>query len=103
VTEEDVAGRSRPLLDTAHREGFRVSVIRPQSRVAFMEVSSPGYQEFFFVVAGDKTISIVAFDAFDEGYQEGRVWVCPKPHEWSMDVTEEEFLIQVWQTLGVQR
>ena len=89
---------------TAPRRGnFRVSVDRPQPRLALMEVASPGYREFFFVVSGDKTVSILAFDVFDEAYQEGRVWVCPKPQDWSMDVPDEEFLIQVWQTLGVQR
>lgn len=93
-----------PLLRSQSRVGaWTVRAHRPQPGVALLEVSLGEYDELFYVVTGDKSVAVVAYDPSDQTYREAQVFVFPKPYGWSLDVPDEEALLQVWQAVGVQR
>lgn len=61
------------------------------------------YNELFFVVTGDKSVAVTMYDPSDLTHREPQVFVFAKPYGWSLDVPDEEALLQVWQSVGVQR
>jgi hypothetical protein len=83
-------------------------VERPEPRVALIEATSPGHQEFFYVVSGDTTLCVTAFEASEGAHPEPRVHVIRKPYDWDMTPADDppsvgddqSLLIAVWQVLG---
>jgi hypothetical protein len=71
--------------------------------VALFDVHLADYREVFFVVTGEKSVAITMYDESDSTHPEAQVFVFAKPYRWSLDTTDEEALIQVWQAVGVQR
>jgi hypothetical protein len=82
--------------------GFSVSVDRRPNAV-LIDVAWPDGRELFFVVNGDRSVGIMAFDGSDESHREPRVYVVPRPYGWTLDVADDELLLLVWQMLGEQR
>lgn len=82
---------------------FSVQVLRPHARVALIEASAPGVQEFFYVVEGEASVAITVFDATDQSYREPSVYVLPRPYRWTMALSDEDLLIQLWRAVGIQR
>jgi hypothetical protein len=80
-----------------------VEVHRFGPNVVLFDVHVADYREVFFVVTGDKSVAITMFDESDSTHPEAQVFVFAKPYGWSLDTTDEEALIQVWQAVGVQR
>ncbi len=80
-----------------------VDVHRYGARVALLDVHLHGYREVFFVVTGAKSVTITMLDETDPTHQEAQVFVFAKPYGWSLDGSDEEALIQVWQAVGTQR
>ncbi|MTV25724.1 hypothetical protein FTX61_09920 [Nitriliruptoraceae bacterium ZYF776] len=67
------------------------------------DVHVSDYHEFFFVVAGEKTVSVSRFDPSDESYLEPEVSVFPKPYRWELEEDDDLAILQVWQVVGAQR
>lgn len=82
--------------------GLRLTVER-RGGTALIELSWPDGGEIFFVVDGERSVGIMAFDESDESHREPRAYVVPRPYGWSMDVTDEDLLLAVWQIMGEQR
>lgn len=76
--------------------------------MALIEASSPGHREFFYVVAGDVNLTVVAFETTNDGHPESRTHVVRKPFDWDMTPKDDppstgddqDLLINVWQILG---
>jgi hypothetical protein len=87
-----------------------LKITRPEPRVALMEVTSPGYQEFFYVVAGERILTVTAFEATDPIHPEPRVQVLRKPHDWDMSVADvastgvddQDLLLRIWEVVGTR-
>ncbi len=94
------ASRAGPRPGAALAPDFEIRVERPDARLALIELRSPGYREFFFVVTGKASVSITAFHASDEMHEEARVYVFPPPYGWSMDLPDEDLVLQVWEALA---
>ena len=92
----------QPAPNRKQTGGFTVSVERRTSAV-LLEVSWPEGGELFFVVEGERSIGIMAFDGSDESHREPRVYVVPRPYGWSLDIGEDDLMLAVWQILGEQR
>lgn len=82
---------------------WNVHAVRPSPAVALFEIRLGDYTEFFYVVTGDKTVAVTMFDPSDETYREPQVFVFAKPYGWSLDGPDDEVLLRVWQSVGVQR
>jgi hypothetical protein len=82
--------------------GLRLTVDR-RGRTALIEVAWPDGGEVFFVADGDRSVGIMAFDESDDSHREPRLHVIPRPYGWSMDVSDDELLLGVWQIMGEQR
>jgi hypothetical protein len=81
-----------------------VDVKRLGRRAVLLDVHLGDYRELFFVVSGEKSVTITMFDESDATYQEAQVFVFPKPYGWDLDsADDEETLLMVWQAVGVQR
>lgn len=76
---------------------------RPHPTVQTFDVSLSGYHEFFLVAEGAKSIVITMFEPGEDAYPEPQVFVFAKPYGWQRDLDDDEALMQVWQTVGVQR
>lgn len=68
-----------------------------------LEVSLGDYREIFFVLTGDRSVTISSIDESDATHPEAQVFVFAKPYGWSTDLEDEEMMTQVWQAVGVQR
>jgi hypothetical protein len=107
VTEPN--GAKRPNGQTADEgvaretQGWRVRVSRPEPRVALFDVQLSDYHEFFFVAVGERSVSVIMYDTSDETYPEPQSFTFAKPYGWRNDLPDDEALLQVWQSIGVQR
>ncbi|MGF1597127.1 MAG: hypothetical protein ACFCVK_09360 [Acidimicrobiales bacterium] len=98
--------RERP--EQVNHGSLTLHVERPDPRVALIEAASPGHREFFYVVAGDVSLTINAFEASDGAHPEARVHVIRKPFDWDMTPKDDppsigddqDLLVRVWQILG---
>lgn len=87
-----------------------VVVTRPDPAVALIEASSPGYREYFFVVAGTQMLTVTAYDATDSRSREPRVHVIRKPPHWEMAPADgrvtaagdQHLMLQVWELIGTR-
>jgi hypothetical protein len=95
------AGIGRPPRP-ARRE-WKVRVTRPHSQVALFDVQLSEYREFFLVATGECSVTITMFETSDDTYREPQTFIFAKPYGWRDDLTDEEALLQVWQSVGVQR
>jgi hypothetical protein len=82
---------------------WRVYTTRPDPRATLFDVSLSGYHEFFFVAVGERSVSITMYDTSDESHPEPQVFTFAKPYGWRTDLADDEALLQVWQSVGVQR
>jgi hypothetical protein len=80
-----------------------VEVQRFGDRVTVFDVRLRDYREVFLVVTGDKSVTITMFDEGDATHHEAQVFVFAKPYGWSLDTSDEEALLRVWESVGVQR
>lgn len=94
----------RPVTEsiTARRQ-HALDVHRFGPDVALFDVHLGDYREVFFVVTGDRSVSITMLDSSDPTHHEAQVFVFAKPYQWDLDTTDEEALLQVWQAVGVAR
>lgn len=83
--------------------GWTVAVTRPHPQVTMFDVSLSGYREFFQVAEGEQTITITMFEPEADNYPEPQVFVFAKPYGWNRELTDDEALLQVWQSVGVLR
>jgi hypothetical protein len=83
--------------------GWSVVMNRPHPAVTLLEVSLPGYREFFSVTEGCATLAITTIEAGEDAHYEPQVFVFAKPYGWRNDLDGDEALMQVWQAVGVQR
>jgi hypothetical protein len=82
---------------------LKVRCSRPERRITLVQVDAPGYQEFFFVLTSRETVTITAFDASDESWEEPRIYHLPRPHGWQEDASDEEFALALWRLTGYPR
>lgn len=80
-----------------------VDVHRFGPSVTVFEVHLGHYREVFTVITGQKSVVITMLDESDATHQEGQVFVFAKSYGWNLDVSDEEALLLVWQSVGVQR
>jgi hypothetical protein len=89
---------------TATARTRTVDVHRFGAAVVLLEVHLGHYREVFFVVTGDKSVSITMLDENDATHQEAQVFVFAKPYQWDLNgLDDDEVLLQVWQAVGVSR
>lgn len=86
------SGRSHVVKFTRHSE-----------HALAMEVGLGEYREVFFVLVGERSVAISSFDETDPTHPEPAVFVFPKPYQWSLDLDDDELMVQIWQATGVQR
>ncbi len=87
-----------------------IVVTRPDPAVALIEAVSPGYREYFYVVAGEQMLTVTAYDATDTNNREPRVHVIRKPRQWEMTpedgrvttADDQHLLLQVWELIGTR-
>jgi hypothetical protein len=103
VEEREGASVDAASSATGGRVGWEVSVTRPDPRVALFEVRLSDYHEYFFVTVGEKSVSITMFDPSDETHLEPQVFTFAKPYGWDLDGDDDDVLLQIWQSVGVQR
>lgn len=85
-----------------------IRVSRPDPRVAVVEATSPGHREFFFIAAGERMLTVAAFEASDSAHPEPRVHMIHRPYDWDMApvddpasaADDQELLVKIWQILG---
>lgn len=88
------------MSDTPARAALlSLAVTRPEAHTAVLDVVAPHHRELFFIAAGPTTIAVTIIETSDTDYGEPRVYVVRKPHDWSMDVADEQLLLQLWETL----
>ncbi|HVU72662.1 MAG TPA: hypothetical protein VHE83_06860 [Mycobacteriales bacterium] len=80
-----------------------VDVHRYGPHVAVFDVHLAGYREVFTVTTGQKSVVITMLDESDAAHSEAQVFVFAKPYGWDLDVPDDEALLLVWQSVGVQR
>ncbi|WP_261560175.1 hypothetical protein [Frankia tisae] len=80
-----------------------VDVHRYGPDAVVLDVHLGQYREVFFVLTGDKSVTITMLDGSDPTHHEAQVFVFAKPWQWSLDAPDEEVLLRVWQSVGVQR
>lgn len=85
------------------KHGWSFSVTRPMAGVALFEIGVGDYREALFVATGEKNVAVTTFDPEDVAHGEPQVFVFAKPYGWSLDADDEDALVQVWQSIGVQR
>lgn len=83
--------------------GWHVRATRPDPRITLFDVALSGYREYFYVAVGQRSISVTMYDTSDETYPEPQTFTFAKPYGWDTDLTDDEALLQVWQSIGVQR
>ncbi|MHB1710306.1 MAG: hypothetical protein ACYCV7_02725 [Acidimicrobiales bacterium] len=84
-------------------ESPRVHVHRFDPHMCVIEISGPGYREFFCIVTTAKTITVMTFDPSDESSDGPHLHHIPRPYGWNTDVEAEEMLLLVWQATGYER
>lgn len=94
---------SAPDSDDEGWPAGRVAVHRFGARTVVLAVHLADYRETFVVVTGDKSVAVTMFDEADVTHREAQVFVFAKPYGWSLDLPDEEALLLVWETIGVQR
>jgi hypothetical protein len=89
----------------ATRAGRRqiVQLTRYASNCLAMEVALGDYREVFFVITGDRSVCITSFDQSDPTRPEPSVFMFPKPYGWTLDLEDDELMVQIWQAAGAQR
>lgn len=80
-----------------------VDVQRLGPQVTLFDAHLGDYRELFFVVSGDKSVTVTMFDESDASHREAQVFVFARPYGWDLSGDDEEALLQVWQAVGVQR
>lgn len=83
--------------------GLGIRYERLEARVALLEVTAPGYQEFFFCVSGRDTVTVTAFDPSDASWDQPRIYHLPRPSDWLSDTSAEDLLLQIWRLTGHSR
>lgn len=89
--------------ETTRVGAWHVVVTRPHPRVTLFEVSLSDYREFFSVAEGEHSLAVTMIEPEVASYTEPQVFVFAKPYGWRDDLGDDEALMQVWQTIGVQR
>lgn len=84
-------------------EAPRVQIFRFGQQMCVIELSGPGYREFFCIVTAAKTITVMAFDPSGESSGGPRLHHIPRPYGWNPVTDAEEMLLQVWQATGYER
>jgi len=80
-----------------------VKSTRHSEHALAMEVGLGDYREVFFVLIGERSVAISSYDETDPTHPEPAVFVFPKPYQWSLDLDDDELMVQIWQATGVQR
>ncbi len=80
-----------------------VKFTRHSEHALAMEVGLGDYREVFFVLIGERSVAISSYDETDPTHREPTVFVFPKPYQWSVDLDDDELMVQIWQATGVQR
>ena len=53
------------MTDGSRLGSLSITVTRPDPQVALIEAASPSYRELFYVVAGERMLTVTAYDATD--------------------------------------
>ena len=83
--------------------GQIVELTRYAANSLAMEVALGDYREVFFVITGDRSVCITSFDESDLSHPEPNVFMFPKPYGWTLDLDDDELMVQIWQAAGAQR
>lgn len=80
-----------------------VRVTRFTEHTLAVEARLGDYREVFFVITGDRTVTISSYDESDPSYPEAQVFVFAKPYGWTLDLNDDDVMVEIWQAVGVQR
>jgi hypothetical protein len=86
-------------LNLAGMAGIEISTHR-FDRSVLVDVAWPEGRETFFLVEGDHTLGLMAFDPGDPTYPEPRMYLVPKPHATDLGASDEDLLLLIWQVFG---
>jgi hypothetical protein len=98
------------VTDGSRLGSLSITVTRPDPQVALIEAASPTYRELFYVVAGERMLTVTAYDATDLHRREPRVHVLRKPPDWEMTppdgrvtaADDQYLLLQIWELVGIR-
>jgi hypothetical protein len=81
---------------------FRVHVDRYPD-AALLDIRWPDGGELVFVAAGRGSIGMMVFDYSDELHHEPQIHLVPRADGVDLNLSDEELMLLVWQTMGAPR
>lgn len=92
------------MTGTATLGSLKIDVIRSASDVALITTSSPTHREYFFIAAGQNTLTVTVVDAGEKSLPEPPVHVFHRLYDWNMapksdppsTADDQALLLSVW-------